>query len=263
MAMSDWIRSLFIERAGLFLKLLSLRWDLTEDLVNGMIGVLKKYGVTSGNLLDLCCGNGRVSIHMAKKGFKTVGVDISKAFVEDARKKAEEHMVSDLATFHVGDVRELRQVLGSKLQPFDVVMSVWTSIGYYSTTEDLNIFKQAREVAREGAILIVAQTTHSEYVSLKFAPTSYMEVGNMVLLESREYDPTRSHMATSWTFYEKQGEDLKFIDKVGFDLHVYSLSELCSLLSEAGWETVATYGSFLTLQLPGPLGSINIVAKAK
>ncbi len=261
--MSDWIQNLFIEHSDLFLKLLNFRWDLTESLVNGMTSVLKEHGIASGNLLDLCCGNGRVSIHMAKKGFKGIGVDISKAFVEDAKKKAERHMVSNSVTFLVGDVRKLKQVVGSQSQPFDIVISVWTSVGYYSPEEDLEIFRQARELSRDGAILIVAQTTHSEYLSLKFAPTSYIEVENMIVLESREYDPTKSHMSTSWTFYEKQGDDLKFIDKVGFELHVYDLGELCSLLNEAGWETIATYGSFLTLQPSNPLGSLNIVAKAK
>lgn len=261
--MSDWIQKLFIEHSDLFLKVLDFRWDRTETLVNGIVNVLRERGITSGNLLDLCCGNGRVSIHMAKKGFKAVGVDVSKAFVEDARDKAERHRVSNSVTFLVGDVRRLEQVVSGRSQPFDVVTSVWTSVGYYSVEEDLDIFKQARKLAREGATLIVAETTHSGYLSLKFAPTSHWEVENMIVLESREYDPVKSHMSTSWTFYQKHGSDLKFIDKVEFELHVYNLSEFCSLLNEAGWETVATYGSFSTLQLPNPLGKLNIVAEAK
>ena len=85
--MSDWTRKLFVEHSDLFLKLLDERWSKTEDVVNGMLKVLSGFGIASGNLLDLCCGNGRISIYMAKKGFKAVGVDISRAFLEDARKK--------------------------------------------------------------------------------------------------------------------------------------------------------------------------------
>ena len=87
--MKSWTNKLFIERADLFLKLLNQRWPLTEGLTNGMTRLLKDNGITSGNLLDLCCGNGRISIHMAKKGFKAVGVDMSQAFLEDAKKKGE------------------------------------------------------------------------------------------------------------------------------------------------------------------------------
>lgn len=261
--MNDWIKKLFVEHSELFLKLLDHRWSRTEELVNGMVKVLNDSGITSGNVLDLCCGNGRISIHMTKRGFEAVGVDISRAFVQDAKRKAEEYRVSNLTTFLEGDVRKLREVMGSKLLPFNVVVNAWTSIGYYSQEEDLSIFKQARELSGEGAILLIAETMHSEYLSLKFAPTSYMEVENILVLESRKYDATKAKITTSWAFYNKRGEDLRFIDRVEFELHVYSLSELCNLLGKAGWETTATYGSFATLQPGTPLSSLNIVAKAQ
>lgn len=100
---TDWVNKLFIDRSDLFLRLLNQKWPETEELVNGMTKVLDGFGIKSGNLLDLCCGNGRVSIHMAKKGFKTVGVDISMAFPDDAGRKAKEHGVSNLVTFLEGD----------------------------------------------------------------------------------------------------------------------------------------------------------------
>jgi len=261
--MSDWTKKLFIDRSNLFLKLLNERWSRTEELVNGMVKVLSSFGITSGNLLDLCCGNARVSIYMAKKGFKAVGVDISRAFLEDARRKAEEHGVSSMATFLEGDARNLKKVVGSISQPFDVVVNAWTSIGYFSLEDDLNIFRQARKLSKEGAVLFIAETMHSDFLSLKFTPTGYQEVDNIVLLESRKYDPTSSQLSSSWAFYNKDGEDLKFIDRVEIENHVYSVSELSSLLRRAGWEPVAFYGSFSTLQPMTPLTSMNVVAKAR
>jgi len=261
--MSDWIEDLFIKHSDLFLKLLDFRWERTKDLVNGMVKVLRGFKIKSGKLLDLCCGNGRVSIHMAEKGFSAVGVDISAAFVESARRRAIEHKASDLAVFLEGDVRRLVEVVGSGFKPFDIVVNVWTSVGYYSKEEDLSIFKQARDLSREGAILFVAETAHSEYLSLAFTPTSYMELEDVVLLENRKYDPVKSHISSSWSFYRKVGKDLRFLDTVKIEQHVYNLNELCTLLSEAGWEAVAIYGSLATLQPRSPLSPLNIVAKAK
>jgi SAM-dependent methyltransferase len=259
----DWVTRLFVDRSDLFLRLLNQRWLKTEELVNGMTKVLDGYGIKSGNLLDLCCGNGRISIYMAKKGFKTVGVDISRAFVEDAERKAREHGVSSLVTFLEGDVGKLREVVNTKYSvPFDVVVNAWTSIGFCEEEEDLSIFKQARELSREGAILFVAETTHTEYLSLKFAPTSYTELDHIVILENRKYDPIKSQISTSWFFYNKRGQDLEFIDKVDITHHVYSLSELSSLLLKAGWDVVASYGNLATLQPMSPLTHMNIVAKA-
>jgi len=260
--MSNWVEKLFIQRADLFLKMLDQRWARTEELVNGMIKVLSGFGITSGHLLDLCCGNGRVSVHMAKKGFRSVGIDISKTFLEDARKKAREHGVSSSVAFLEGDVRRLREVVGSISHPFDVVVSAWTSVGYFSQEDDLSIFRQARELSREGAILFVAETMHTEYLSLKFTPTGFTELDNIVMLENRKYNPITAHDNTSWIFYKRQGENLEFVDRVDLDHHVYSPSELASLLKKAGWEPVALYGSLVTLQPFTPMTSLNIVARA-
>jgi len=260
--MSDWIRKLFIDHADLFLRSMDARWSQTEELVDGMIRLLNGFGIASGNLLDLCCGNGRISVHMAKRGFKAVGVDISRAFLEDAKKKAKEHKVSDSITFLEGDVRRLKKIVGDNRGLFDVVVNAWTSIGYYSQEDDLRIFKQARELSREGAILFVAETMHSDFLSVKFTPTSYAELDDVVMLENRKYDPMASQMSTSWAFYRKHGQDLRFINRVDFGHHIYSLYELASLLRNAGWETVASYGSLSTLQPMSPLASLNIVAKA-
>jgi SAM-dependent methyltransferase len=262
--MSDWTKKLFIERADLFLKLLNQRWPKTEELANGIVKVLRTFGIEKGKLLDVSCGNGRVSIHMAKRGFEAVGVDISKVFLGDARKKAEEHDVSRLVTFLEGDVRRLRDVVASKYGPFDVVVNAWTSIGFYSEEDDLAVFKQARELSAVGAILFVTETMHTEYLSIKFAPASYTEVGDaMVMLEDRKYDPTSGRIRTSWIFYERDGQDLHFLNRIDLDHHVYSLSELCSLLRKAGWEILAHYGSLSTLQPMTPLTHMNIVARAQ
>jgi len=261
--MKDWVNKLFIERSDLFLRLLNQRWLETEELVNGMTKVLDGFGIESGNLLDLCCGNGRVSIYMAERGFKTVGVDISRAFLEDARRRAQEHGVSNLATFLEGDVRKLKDTVSQRYSvPFDVLVNAWTSIGFYEEEDDLSIFRQARELSREEAILFVAETMHSEYLSIKFAPTSYTELDHILMLENRKYDPITSQATTSWIFYNRRGQDLEFIDKVDITHHVYNLSELSSLLRKAGWETVASYGNLATLQPMSPLTYMNIVAKA-
>jgi SAM-dependent methyltransferase len=260
--MGSWVKKLFIERADLFLKLMNQRWAKTEELVNGIVKVLNSCGITSGNLLDLCCGNGRISVYMARKGFRAVGVDISKAFLEDAKKKASEHGVTNMVAFLEGDVRRLTEVVGKLSQPFDVVVNAWTSIGFYSEKDDLSIFKQARELSREGAILFITETMHTEYLSLKFTPTSYAEIDSIMLLENREYDSITSQMNTCWRFYKKHGNDLDFIDEAKISHHIYSFSELSLLLKKAGWDVMACYGSLLTLQAMSPLTSLNIVAKA-
>jgi len=260
--MKDWTKKLFIERSDLFLKLMNQRWSRTEALTDGMVKVLGDFGITKGSMLDLCCGNGRISVHMAKKGFRAVGIDMSKDFLDDALKKAIEHGISERVTFIQGDVRKLKSLVRKTPKRFDIVVNAWTSIGYSSPNADLSMFRQARESSRKGAVLFVVETMHSEYLSLKFTPTSYTEIDGMLMLENRKYDPKTSQMNAAWSFYKKRGEDLEFIDRIEYETHTYSINELCILLRKAGWETVATYESLTTLQPMNPLTSMNIVAKA-
>ncbi len=54
-------------------------------------------------MLDLMCGNGRISINLAKLSYKVVGIDISPMYIEDARGRAKEHNVAEDVKFLVGD----------------------------------------------------------------------------------------------------------------------------------------------------------------
>jgi ubiquinone/menaquinone biosynthesis C-methylase UbiE len=258
--MRDWTRRIFIERADLFLKIMNEKWIKTEALVDGMIRLLKDFNIESGRILDLCCGNGRVAITFAKKGFRAVGIDFSPMFIEDAKEKARELGVSKRTSFICGDARRLLSLV-PKDAFFDVVTSVWTSIGYYSKDEDLSVFKQARKLTRDGGILFIAETVHRDSLNLSFCPSSFTLYENIVLVEERKWDVLTSKLRTTWSFYAKNGDNLRLIDRIMFDIYVYSVSELASMLREAGWETVATYGNLATGQLFSPWTELNLVAK--
>ena len=67
-----------------------------------MADFLAHRGVSSGKVLDVPCGRGRIFIPLARLGYRVVGVDISPHFVEVSKKKAEESGVGDKVSFHVG-----------------------------------------------------------------------------------------------------------------------------------------------------------------
>jgi ubiquinone/menaquinone biosynthesis C-methylase UbiE len=158
--LTDWREDLFIKRSDLSIKILNSRWPVTEKLVDSIVSKLGEYGIGKGRVLDLCCGNGRISIHLARKGFDVVGVDFSRAFIEDARRRAQEYNVSDKCYFIEGDVRDLINNLRGGDRGFDLVVNAWTSIGYTTIQDDESIFRQAREVSRVGSIFMVLETMH-------------------------------------------------------------------------------------------------------
>lgn len=261
----EWIREIAFDKSVLFLKSLNLQWRRTEKLVEDIHNILEEHGVKSGHILDLCCGNGRFSVHMAKKGYKVTGVDISRPFIEDARKKAEEYGVTNNTYFIECDARNLRTIRGRIAEPFDVVISAWTSIGYYDRDTDLDIFRQARDLSKDDAVLMVLETDHQAQAMTpprnRRSPWYRLD-DETVVLEYSVFDPQCSRIESTWSFYRRDGENLLFLDRTKFDYHVYSLSELFALLRAAGWEVETCYGNLTTREQITPQTSLNLIAKA-
>jgi ubiquinone/menaquinone biosynthesis C-methylase UbiE len=79
-------------------------------------------------LADICCGVGRHSIPLARRGAEVTGVDFCQKYVELARKRAERLSV----TFVRADMRET----GLEAGAFDAVVNLWTSFGYFADEDD-------------------------------------------------------------------------------------------------------------------------------
>ncbi|MCQ4080911.1 class I SAM-dependent methyltransferase [Streptomyces sp. RB6PN25] len=78
-------------------------WDIGEP--QPALGSLAASGRLRGEVLDVGCGTGEHALLIASHGFRTTGVDISPAAIEQARRKAEERGLS--AEFAVADATEL------------------------------------------------------------------------------------------------------------------------------------------------------------
>jgi D-alanine-D-alanine ligase len=83
------------------------------------------------HILDLCCGQGRHCLELARRGFKNVtGVDRSRYLVRLARKRAQNEGLS--VAFKEGDARNPRLPETS----FDCVAVMGNSFGYFSNKQD-------------------------------------------------------------------------------------------------------------------------------
>jgi SAM-dependent methyltransferase len=260
--MSDWSEKLFIKRADLSIKIMNQRWPTTEPFVDAIIAKLDALGITKGLALDLCCGNGRLSIHLAKKGWETVGVDFSKGYLADAIEKARTHGVTDRCKFILGDVRNLSKLLETEARRFDFVVNAWTSIGYTSPSDDESIFREAREASRNGAVLMILDTVHVGRALNPSPGSTFMDLGDMMMLEMQSFDPLTSRIENLWSFYRKIGQDLEFVDDLEYRIHVYSASELVEILSRSGWRVEGVLGSIVTGRSFSTQTSMNIIARA-
>lgn len=238
-----WTERLFKENPDLFKTTLEARMEKTEVEVEGLAGLLAENGVHAGSLvLDLACGIGRISIPLAKLGYKVVGVDLSPAYVARAKEYAEEEGVSENTSFLVGDMREVSKVLHEYVESFDAVINMWTSMGYWDEETDLDILRQCRSLTKSGGLFIM-HTANRDYLIKKFSPRDYefREDGTVVLMD-RSLDLETSRMINYWSYYRKEGEDLRYLNTMEINHRIYSLHELLAQFKSTGWSLLAYYG---------------------
>ncbi len=140
--------------------------DLTDKEVTifeGALGLPKESAI-----LDLCCGQGRHSLELAKRGYSNVfGLDRSHYLIARARKisKATGYNVA----FKEGDARKLPY----HTDKFDAVMIAGNSFGYFdSVKDDLTILRDILRVLKpEGKLLI--EITDGDFMRRNFQPRSW------------------------------------------------------------------------------------------
>jgi len=119
-------------------------------------------------ILDLCCGQGRASLELARRGFGNVeGLDRSRYLIQKARAQSRKENLS--VKFREGDARKLPYQTDS----FDVVLILGNSFGYFeSSREDIRVLKEIFRVLKPWGKLLI-DVTDGEYLKKKFQPRSW------------------------------------------------------------------------------------------
>ncbi len=94
-------------------------------------GLFSRFGVSKGALvLDLCCGTGRMTEELARRGYDMTGVDLSEEMLAEATEKAR-HAGLDIL-YLCQDMRDF-ELYGS----VGAVVSCLDSLNYLTSTKDL------------------------------------------------------------------------------------------------------------------------------
>lgn len=238
-----WTRTMFIDKAELWLHWMDKNWKYAPKAARNIKKILKKYNITKGKTLELGCGNGRIVINMAKHGFKATGVDISQLYIDEARKRSARMHVR--THFVRGDIREIDKIVRGK---FDVIYSIWTSIGFYDRPTDEKIFRKAARLLRKNGIFMILNTMSRERLLNIFCPSLYEETDKYLKLNKIVYDKIHSVIRNKWEFYRKVRKDLLYVDEYDFTLRVYSLPELVDMAENAGLDFKEAYHTLLGMQ---------------
>jgi SAM-dependent methyltransferase len=191
-------------------------------------------------VLDVPCGNGRLSIELAARGCHVTGVDITRPLLEDAQRKATERGLA--LTLDQRDMRDLPWEA-----EFDAAFCFWWSFGYFDDENNAAFLQAVSRTLKPGGRFLF-DTHITETVLPGFQQRGWARVGEMLVLEERRYDHAQSRLDLEWTLVT-DGKVMKNPSS----FRVYTYRELCQLLHDAGFTDLAAYDKFS--QAPFQLGA--------
>jgi SAM-dependent methyltransferase len=192
--------------------------------------------------LDLCCGMGRITAELARRGFAMTGVDITGSLLETAREDALyegleiEYLQADARSF-------------VRTNFFDTVVNLYISFGYFENPEDdLLLARNVHESLKPGGSFII-ETLGKEIAVRDFTQGEWFERAGYTVLTEYEAVDSWAALKNRWVLIPNSaavfqaGEVTPRIEKI-FTQRLYAATELRALLFEAGFADVELYGGW-------------------
>jgi SAM-dependent methyltransferase len=234
-SMSDWTKELFESSPELFLGAFEERLEQSTREVNYLLKRLKEQGFKPKNILDLNCGIGRHSAELGKRGIIVLGTDLSPHYIETAKKRVKTENIDNKVRFQVADMRKIASVLENE-KPFDGIVNLWTSFGYYDNETNDDILRQCLQLVRAGGFFAL-DIINRDWLVRNFQDRSFERIKERIVLEERHLDLNSSRMYNTWTYLREKGENVFVLEKrINLDHRVWSLNELIETFSRTGWQ---------------------------
>ena len=186
-------------------------------------------------ILDLCCGEGRHSIELSKRGYKVTGQDLSAEYIENAKNESER------LGLKINFIKEdMTKIEGRHI--YDIVINMFTSFGYLAEDRlNSQVLEQIHKALKPNGYLLIDTLNHEWVMANQVdLEESFLSDGTRVI-EHREFDflEGRNHI---WFEEEEPGYSKRKIE--GHHIRLYTLVELINLLKECSLEFLNVYGGF-------------------
>jgi len=198
--------------------------------------VARALSLTPGaSVLDLCCGQGRHSVQLAKRGFKVTGLDLNSEYLELASKAAEAAKVKiDTVT---GDMREIPFE-----KKFDAIVNMYSSFGYLeSEDEDLRVLESAAKALKDGGQLLLDMLNREWAIDNYIQNDWHTGADGTLYVERRDLDLATSRMHVHFIVVDSKGGRR---ESIGHIIRLYTLTEMTRLLERVGMRVTLVFGGF-------------------
>jgi len=188
----------------------------------------------SGNIkvLDLCCGVGRHSIELAKRGYDVTGVDLTEHYLEKAKDRAEEENLD--IEFIRDDMREFKIE-----KEFDLVVNLFTSFGYFEDEkENMKVLENVYYSLKPKGKFIL-DVMGKEIIARIFQEKDWNKIEDGFKLFERSIEKD-----WSWLNNRRIRITEGKVKEYNVSHWLYSAEELKNMLKEVGFDSINVYGSY-------------------
>ena len=176
---------------------------------------------------DLCCGKGRHSIYLNKKGYRVIGTDLSSQSVFEANKSANENL-----EFYQHDMRQL-----FRTNYFETVFNVFTSFGYFEKREDdLHVFDSVQKSLKPGGFFVF-DYLNSEYVKGIMKPTDTITMEGITFYIKKRIEGITVIKTIN---FNDQGQEFNFEERV----KLFDKAYFEGLANECNLSILHTFGNY-------------------
>ncbi len=187
------------------------------------------------SVLDLCCGQGRHSVQLAKRGFSVTGLDLSVEYLELAQQAATANN-STIETV-AADMREIPFE-----NKFDAIVNMYSSFGYLeSETEDLKVLESAAKALKAGGRLLLDMLNREWAIDNYIQNDWHTGADGTLYVERRDLDLATSRMHVHFIVVDPKGGRR---ESIGHIIRLYTLTEMTRLLERVGIRVTAVFGGF-------------------
>ncbi len=210
----------------------------------------KLLGVRPGaRLLDVPCGDGRLALELARRGYRLTGVDISEDFLGAAREGA---VSLDLEVeWRRSDMRDLPW-----REDFDGAFCGGSSFGYLGDAGDREFVEAVARALKPGARFVIDAVKAAEAILPQFRDRYEMEAGDIRFAAENRYVPETGWVENRYTVSRGDQTEVRLARH-----RVYTCREIASILERAGFARIELFGSLSGE--PFRLGSSRLIVLAE